>query len=101
MRLKEGGRERFRCHTGHAFSADGLLAGLTESVEESLWYAIRNVEETVMLMRHLARHLKDVDPTSSREFLKKADEAKKRSELLREVVVKHEELNMETVVEES
>ena len=101
LRLKEGGRERFRCHTGHAFSADGLLASLTESVEESLWYAIRNVEETVLLMRHLARHLKDSDPRTSREFLKKADEAKKRSELLRQVVIKHEELNMDIVVEES
>ena len=101
LRLKEGGRERYRCHTGHAFSADGLLASLTESVEESLWNAIRIVEETVLLMRHLARHLKDVDPRTSREFEKKADEAQRRSELLREVTITHEELNMETVEEES
>ena len=101
LRLKEGGRERYRCHTGHAFSPDGLLASLTESVEESLWNAIRIVEETVLLMRHLARHLKDVDPRTSREFEKKADEAQRRSELLREVTVTHEELNMETVEEES
>src|SRR5215216_4024246 len=30
--IKEGGLFRFRCHTGHGFSADSLLEGLTEKV---------------------------------------------------------------------
>jgi two-component system chemotaxis response regulator CheB len=34
--LKEGTNVRFRCRTGHAFSASTLLAGVTESVEERL-----------------------------------------------------------------
>jgi two-component system, chemotaxis family, protein-glutamate methylesterase/glutaminase len=33
LRLKAGGGLRFRCHTGHAYTADALLAELTESVE--------------------------------------------------------------------
>jgi len=101
LQLQEGGRERFRCHTGHAFSVDGLLASLTQAVEESLWSAIRNVEESVLLMRHLAHHLEETDPKSSKEFLKKADEAQKRSEQVRKAVVHHEELNMELVEEEA
>lgn len=99
LQVKEGGRERFRCHTGHAFSADGLLASLTERVEESLWTTIRSIEESVLLMRHLARHLKDSDPRNSKEFLRKADEAEKRSGLVRKAVYSHEELNMERVEE--
>lgn len=99
LQLEEGGRERFRCHTGHAFSADGLLASLTERVEESLWTTIRNIEESVLLMRHLARHLKDHDPRNAKEFLRKADEAKKRSELVRKAVYQHEELNIKRVEE--
>jgi two-component system, chemotaxis family, protein-glutamate methylesterase/glutaminase len=71
LQLKEGDRERFRCHTGHAFSADSLLADVTEGVEESLWTTIRNIEESVMLMRHLAKHLSEHDPRMAREFLKK------------------------------
>ncbi len=35
LRVKEGGRQRFRCHTGHAFSPDTLLADLTEGVEDA------------------------------------------------------------------
>jgi two-component system, chemotaxis family, protein-glutamate methylesterase/glutaminase len=97
----EGGRERFRCHTGHAFSSDGLLASLTESIEESLWNAIRSVEESVMLMRHLVRHIKNIDPRSADEFLRKADEAQKRSELLRRAAASHEELNIELVEEQA
>jgi len=101
LQLKEGGRERFRCHTGHAFSTDGLLASLTESIEEALWNAIRNVEESVLLMRHLARHLKDLDPPTAKEFLNKADDAQRRSKLVRQAVMSHEELNLELVEEES
>ena len=99
LQLEEGGRERFRCHTGHAFSADNLLTSLTERVEESLWTTIRNIEESVLLMRHLARHLKDHDPRNAKEFLKKADEAEKRSEMVRQAVYEHEELNIERVTE--
>jgi len=35
-KIKDGNRPRFRCHTGHAFSSDSLLAALTETIEESL-----------------------------------------------------------------
>ena len=101
LQLTEAGRERFRCHTGHAFSTDGLLASLTESIEEALWNAIRNVEESVLLMRHLARHLKDLDPPAAKEFLNKAEEAQRRSELVRQAVMSHEELNLELIEEES
>jgi two-component system, chemotaxis family, protein-glutamate methylesterase/glutaminase len=101
LQLSEGGRQRFRCHTGHAFSADGLLAKLTEGIEETLWSAIRNIEESVLLMRHLARHLKAHDPWNAREFLRKAEEAEKRSELVRSAVYEHEELNIERVKEEA
>src|ERR671913_6252 len=35
--------QRFRCHTGHAFSNASLLAELTESVEVSLWNSMRAI----------------------------------------------------------
>src|SRR5215213_7659479 len=57
LQLKEEKRIRFRCHTGHAYSVDSLLAEVTENVEDSLWNAIRSLEESVLLMRHMAEHL--------------------------------------------
>lgn len=42
---------RFRCHTGHAFSVDTLLATQSLSAEEAIWNALRAIEEQMMLMR--------------------------------------------------
>jgi two-component system, chemotaxis family, protein-glutamate methylesterase/glutaminase len=56
MQLKEEGRIRFRCHTGHAYSADSLVAEISEGIEEALWIAIRSMQEGGMLMRQLVEH---------------------------------------------
>ena len=61
VQLKEGGRLRFRCHTGHAFTARSLLSDLRQSVEASLWNAVRAMDETVMLLEHLARHAEEAE----------------------------------------
>ncbi|MGN6400973.1 MAG: hypothetical protein ACTHMD_11000 [Flavisolibacter sp.] len=44
---------RYRCHTGHAYSADTLIAAITEKIEESLYSAVRNMKESVILLNHL------------------------------------------------
>src|SRR5262249_31628360 len=36
---------RFRCHTGHAFSADSLLSELTDVTEQAIWNAVRSIQE--------------------------------------------------------
>lgn len=99
LQFKENGRDRFRCHTGHAFSSDSLLANLTENVENSLWTTIRTIEESVLLLRHLAKHVAEIDPTMAAEYRRKADEAEARAHIVREAVKEHEELNKERVVE--
>jgi two-component system, chemotaxis family, protein-glutamate methylesterase/glutaminase len=55
-----GKLERYRCHTGHAFSMASLLAELTDSVEESLWNSIRVIEERIRLLKHLAQHVAEL-----------------------------------------
>lgn len=87
---------RFRCHTGHAFSVNSLLAELSESVEESLWNAIRSIEESAMLMRHLAVHLTEHNQKQAPEMLlEKAQEAQKRADVVRQAVMQHDKLNEE------
>lgn len=39
------GPKRYRCHTGHAYSAEVLLAVQTEKIEETMWVALRMFEE--------------------------------------------------------
>jgi two-component system chemotaxis response regulator CheB len=94
LHLKEGGNLRFRCHTGHAYSVDSLLAEFTEKTEESLWSAIRAIEEGVLLMRDLARHFGEQHNGANAEaLLTKADESQRRAELVRQVVMSHENLS--------
>jgi two-component system chemotaxis response regulator CheB len=99
LQLKENGRTRYRCHTGHAYSADSLLSEVTESVEESMWSAIRVIDESAMLMRHMAEHVQESDAPAAARFLEKARDAEHRSQLVRRAVFDHENLREEKVVE--
>lgn len=37
LQLEEGGRIRFRCHTGHAYSVESLLFEIGTGMEDALW----------------------------------------------------------------
>ena len=95
MRVEQGGIPRFRCHTGHAFALDSLLASVTETVEETLWSALRAVEETVMLLREAA----DSAGNGARDprFEEKAREAQERADLIRRAVLRHQALSLATI----
>jgi two-component system chemotaxis response regulator CheB len=98
LRLKTGGGVRFRCHTGHAFTADALLAELTESVEGVLWNAVRAVQESALLMEHIAAHVRESgDGALASAYESKAAEARGRAELVRRAVMGHEALSGETL----
>jgi two-component system chemotaxis response regulator CheB len=61
--IKESGLVRYRCHVGHGFTADSLRDGMDEKLEETLWSALRAIEEGIALrsrMRERAKtqHLK-------------------------------------------
>lgn len=52
--LNEGNITRFRCHTGHAYTLGTLLDDSRQSLEETLWVAMRMMEERKNLLRNLA-----------------------------------------------
>lgn len=49
------GDTRYRCHTGHSFTAPVLLAEQTAKIEETLWVALRMFEERRNLLMTMAR----------------------------------------------
>ena len=101
-KLKEGNRIRFRCHTGHAFSADSLLTALTQNIEDSLWSAIRGVDESILLLNHLGDHFAEVNNGKvAARFFQKAQEALARNERIRRIVLDHELLSADMIREES
>ena len=106
VRLDEGGIPRFRCHTGHAFSLDTLLAVTTETVEETLWGALRAIEESVMLLRESALRVRSAsngDAASAHEvsarFDAEAAAAEARADAVRATVLRHRALSAESVRE--
>jgi two-component system chemotaxis response regulator CheB len=100
LQLQEEKRIRFRCHTGHAYSVDSLLAEITEGVEDSLWNAIRSVEESVLLMRHMAEHLGETENDHTAEkFLARAQEAQRRADLVRQAVMTWEQSSVANVID--
>jgi two-component system, chemotaxis family, protein-glutamate methylesterase/glutaminase len=52
--MKESAPKRFRCHTGHSFTAAALLTSQTEKIEETLWIALRMFEERHNLLNTMA-----------------------------------------------
>lgn len=46
---------RFRCHTGHSFTAASLLASQSEKIEETLWVSLRMFEERKNLLNSMIR----------------------------------------------
>lgn len=60
---------RFRCHTGHAYTADTLAAHASDMVEESLWSTLRAMEEQLLLLRQMADQLHGIGKTVAAEHL--------------------------------
>ena len=50
----EGELVRYRCHVGHAYSADSMVGAQSAVVEAALWSAARALEEKAHLSRRLA-----------------------------------------------
>ena len=85
--VPDRGLLRFRCRTGHAWSAESLVAQQDDDVEEALWTALRVLEERAEMSRRLA----EMAITNGREwseehFLARASEADRSAELLRAVL---------------
>ncbi len=96
--LKDGERPRYRCHTGHAFSSDSLLATVTENIEQGLWSAIRGIEESIMLLNHMGEHFSEVKQTSlAMLYFEKAREAEQRVHIIRHAVLNHEHLSADNL----
>ena len=84
--LREGPIERYRCHTGHAFSRDALLAHTDEQLEARLWDAVRALDEMVMLLNRMGQEFsRRGDTPAAALCFDKAREAHLRSQPLREV----------------
>lgn len=66
-KMNKGPGLRYRCHTGHAYTAASLLAEQTEKIEETMWTALRMFEERKNLLTTIANDQKGSIAASARE----------------------------------
>jgi two-component system chemotaxis response regulator CheB len=94
VRIAEGKMSRFRCHTGHAYTDNALLEGVMEYTGELLWQVIRSLEEGMLLLSHMGKHLEAAGSTDrAARFFQKARDLKRRSETYHKDALHHESLS--------
>ena len=88
LQLKEGSNLRFRCHTGHAYSIETLLAEFGEKTETVLWNVVRSLDETVLLLRRMAEQLDQHEHKPAADALReKALRAQAQADVVRNAVL--------------
>lgn len=74
---------QFRCHTGHAYNGEALLAEQSDALEAALWTSIRTFREKSVLGRQLAtsERQKGHDAAAAR-FEEQAEQAARYATLI-------------------
>jgi two-component system, chemotaxis family, protein-glutamate methylesterase/glutaminase len=88
--FRNGELTHFQCRVGHRYSPESILAQHRDTLERTLWAAVRMLEEQASLARELA-NLARQSPTSERvEGLEsEAQEAAWNAERLRQMLLRH------------
>jgi two-component system chemotaxis response regulator CheB len=96
--LTDGSMKRYRCHTGHGYTASALLAGVSEAVGEGLWQVTRAMEEAVMLLEQMARDSEARgDKEKAARFSAKAKETEERARDLQKITLSHDNFSAEVI----
>ncbi len=87
--ISENNIVRFRCHTGHAYSAESLLKDMSQKTEETLWNALRGFGETVLLLNKEGDNLSALNkPKDAAIFFQKAIAAQEHAAMITDILKK-------------
>ncbi len=90
----EGNTATYRCHVGHALSTRVLLDAQSESIERSLWVAVRSLSEHAATLNRLADSAGERSPKMEDTYRDRADEALAHSDEARRFLLSlHERLS--------
>jgi two-component system chemotaxis response regulator CheB len=79
---------RFRCHVGHALTADSLEADQSEALEATLWAAVRAFEERAALVERLsARASAQSQAQTAKTYAERARLARRQADQVRELLL--------------
>jgi two-component system chemotaxis response regulator CheB len=75
--LRDGELVRFRCRSGHAFTADSMLAQQSETLEQALWIALNTLNESALMAERLAKEARE---RNHRRVAERFDEKVRRNQ---------------------
>lgn len=83
---------RYRCHVGHAFTADTLHLGQATLQERALWAAVRSLEEQASLLMRMANRAKCSGQTQLIErFGGRAQNCREDAKTLRTMLLRNDQ----------
>lgn len=86
-RAETGKLLRFRCHVGHAYTAEILAAEQGQNLEIVLWSALRALEENAALCRRMTERTEAAGFADlARRYGEDADQAERRASVLRKIL---------------
>jgi two-component system, chemotaxis family, protein-glutamate methylesterase/glutaminase len=93
---------RYRCHVGHAFSAESLETGQSQMIEIALWSAVRALEEQIILAKRIVdRARRSNHKRAATMFEKRAKEAEANSSVIRQILLNREKEPAEDAILQS
>ena len=85
----EGNLMTYRCHVGHAYTADAITADRDSHLEATLWEAARMFQESAALHRRMARRAMETgEGEMGRRYAERADEQESRTEVVRKLLLR-------------
>ena len=57
--IQDGPLLRYRCRVGHAFTAESVVEGKDDNIEEALWLALNTLEESEQIYTRLAQQARE------------------------------------------
>jgi two-component system, chemotaxis family, protein-glutamate methylesterase/glutaminase len=86
--IKQQRALRYRCHTGHSFTATALATSQAEKIEETLWVSLRMLEERKNLLNTMARA--ERRPQRRKEYVERAADTEVHVERVRAMLLARE-----------
>lgn len=88
--VDDGRLLRFRCRVGHAYTADAVLDGQTESVDAALWAALRALHERAELADRVGRRIRERSGRGAERFDEMKREALEQAEVIRTTLLERD-----------
>jgi two-component system, chemotaxis family, protein-glutamate methylesterase/glutaminase len=86
---------RYRCHIGHAFSAESLAADQSQALERALSVALRTLDDSAALAGRLASEAEEQNRLQTALiFRRRAGEARKNGDTLRAILQQQNSLRL-------